>query len=172
MGICHNDERWEYDTVTFPPCKNPSSIYRWSFWGKVIVQLVLKLNCAQRFTCYTNLRKSPLKIENQKLSRAQEGDLLHPSRLLRLSLHTHAGGLDNVSWIMCKNVMGKCRFGKLKWDFFISTFVFYFSKSISKSGTKLSQVFQYSLESNLFAKQWCLQWMILMEMMMMTMVLP
>ena len=59
VGICHNDERWEYDTVTFPPCKNPSSIYRWSFWGKVIVQLVLKLNCAQTFTCSTNLRRSP-----------------------------------------------------------------------------------------------------------------
>ena len=28
VGICHNDQRWEYDTVTFPPCKNPSSIYR------------------------------------------------------------------------------------------------------------------------------------------------
>ena len=28
VGICHNDEGWEYDTVTFPPCINPSSIYR------------------------------------------------------------------------------------------------------------------------------------------------
>ena len=28
VGICHNDERWEYDTVRFPPCKNLSSIYR------------------------------------------------------------------------------------------------------------------------------------------------
>ena len=23
VGICHNDEGWEYDTVTFPPCINP-----------------------------------------------------------------------------------------------------------------------------------------------------
>ena len=36
VGICHNDEGWEYDTVTFPPCINQSSIQRWSFWGKVI----------------------------------------------------------------------------------------------------------------------------------------
>ena len=27
VGICHNDEGWEYDTVTFPPCINSSSIY-------------------------------------------------------------------------------------------------------------------------------------------------
>ena len=23
VGICHNDEGWEYDAVTFPPCINP-----------------------------------------------------------------------------------------------------------------------------------------------------
>ena len=28
VGICHNDEGWEYDTVTFPPGINPSSIKR------------------------------------------------------------------------------------------------------------------------------------------------
>ena len=33
VGIRHNDERWEYDTVKydkvkFPPCTNPSSIYK------------------------------------------------------------------------------------------------------------------------------------------------
>ena len=28
VGIWHNDEGWEYDTVTFPPCINPSSVYR------------------------------------------------------------------------------------------------------------------------------------------------
>ena len=26
VGICHNDEGWEYDTVTFPPCINLSYI--------------------------------------------------------------------------------------------------------------------------------------------------
>ena len=43
----------------------------------------------------------------------------------------------------------------------------FISKSNLKSGAKLSQVFQYSLESNLFAKQWSLQLMIMMEIMMM-----
>ena len=28
VGICHNDEGWEYDTVIFPPCTDPSSINR------------------------------------------------------------------------------------------------------------------------------------------------
>ena len=30
VGMCHNDEGWEYDTVIFPPCINPSSKYRLS----------------------------------------------------------------------------------------------------------------------------------------------
>ena len=30
VGLCHDDEDWEYDTVTFPPCiiYDLSSIYR------------------------------------------------------------------------------------------------------------------------------------------------
>ena len=43
VGMCHNDEGWEYDTVIFPPCINPSSKYRLSLWGKVIVELVPNL---------------------------------------------------------------------------------------------------------------------------------
>ena len=48
VGICHNDEGWEYDTVTFQPCINPSSINRKPCLGKVIVQLVPKLNSSVR----------------------------------------------------------------------------------------------------------------------------
>ena len=43
VGICHNDEGWEYDTVTFPPCINSSSIHHFEGKCKAIGQIYINL---------------------------------------------------------------------------------------------------------------------------------